>query len=249
MLKICFKILFLFSFIISFTSCKTYYPIHEKSNLIKANNSLLVNTSILSFYKPYKDSLDKIMKIKVADLDSDLTKNQPESTLGNLMADILKIKTVSYTQDKIDVAILNYGGIRMSSLTKGALNIEHAYMLMPFDNYIVEQILTGQQLQDLCDSIATKNGWPVSGISFQIKENKAINIQVNNIPLNLTQKYTIAINDYLANGGDGLTFLKMIPQKQTSKLFRDAIIEYWQEQTKLGNKILSAIENRISYAK
>jgi 2',3'-cyclic-nucleotide 2'-phosphodiesterase (5'-nucleotidase family) len=189
------------------------------------------------------------MKIKVAELDTDLSKSQPESTLGNLMADILKTKTAIYTRDKIDAAILNYGGIRMSSLTKGALNIEHAYMLMPFDNYIVEQVLTGQQLQDVCDSIAIKNGWPVAGISFQIKEKKAINILVNNIPINLGQKYSIAISDYLANGGDGLTFLKQIPQKQTGKLFRDAIIEYWQEQTKLGNKISSAIENRISYAK
>jgi len=203
----------------------------------------------LSFYKPYKDSLDKIMKINVAELDTDLTKNQPESTLGNLMVDILKSKSVTYTNDKVDVAILNYGGIRMASLTKGSLNVEHAYTLMPFDNYIVVQILTGQQVQDMCDSIAVKNGWPVAGISFQIKDRKASNVLINNVPLSLTQKYTIALSDYLANGGDGMTFLKTIPQKQTGKLFRDAIIEYWQEQTKLGNKITSAIENRISYAK
>jgi 2',3'-cyclic-nucleotide 2'-phosphodiesterase (5'-nucleotidase family) len=249
MLKIYSKILAISFLIINFTACKTYYPIREEASLIKANNTLIADTTILSFYKPYKDSLDKVMKIKVAELDTDLSKSQPESTLGNLMADILKTKTAIYTRDKIDAAILNYGGIRMSSLTKGALNIEHAYMLMPFDNYIVEQVLTGQQLQDVCDSIAIKNGWPVAGISFQIKEKKAINILVNNIPINLGQKYSIAISDYLANGGDGLTFLKQIPQKQTGKLFRDAIIEYWQEQTKLGNKISSAIENRISYAK
>ena len=93
-----------------------------------------------------------------------------------------------------------------------------------------------------------KKGWPVSGLSFQIKENKAVNILVNNEPVQLTKNYTLATNDYLANGGDGMTFLKLIPQKQTGKLFRDAIMEYWSAQTKAVNKISAKIENRISYA-
>jgi 2',3'-cyclic-nucleotide 2'-phosphodiesterase (5'-nucleotidase family) len=128
------------------------------------------------------------------------------------------------------------------------LNVEHAYLLMPFDNYVVEQTLTGQQLSDFCDSMAMKKGWPVSGISFQIKNDKAINILVNSAPLDLNKKYKVAINDYLANGGDGMAFLKSIPQIQTGRLFRDAIMEYWSAQTKAGKKISAKLENRISYA-
>ena len=230
------------------TACKTYFPAQETSALIKVDKTQQADTLLLKYYKPYKDSLDKIMKIQLAELDTDLTKKLPESTLGNLMADILKVKTEEYSGDKIDVAILNYGGIRVPSLTKGFLNVEHAYLLMPFDNYMVEQTLTGQQLSDFCDSMSMKKGWPVSGLSFQIKENKAVNILVNNEPVQLKKNYTLATNDYLANGGDGMTFLKSIPQKQTGKLFRDAIMEYWSAQTKAGNKISAKIENRISYA-
>jgi 2',3'-cyclic-nucleotide 2'-phosphodiesterase (5'-nucleotidase family) len=235
--------------VVLITACKTYFPIHENASLVKANKSIQADTIIRLYYQPYKDSLDKIMKVQVGELEEDLTKKQPESTLGNLMADILKLKTQEYTGDHIDIAILNFGGIRASSLTKGKLNVEHAYVLMPFDNYVVEQILTGQQINDFCDSIAMKNGWPISGISFQIKDKKAVNILINNETLNLTKKYTVAINDYLANGGDGMTFLKSIPQKQTGKLFRDAIIEYWQSQTSLAKKISAQLENRITYAK
>ena len=230
------------------TACKIYYPAQEAASLVKVNNSFSADTAIKVFYKPYKDSLDKIMKVPLAELTEDLTKKLPESTLGNMMADILKVKTAEYTNDKIDVAILNYGGIRPSSLTKGMLNVEHAYLLMPFDNYVVEQTLTGQQLSDFCDSMAMKKGWPVSGISFQIKNDKAINILVNSAPLDLNKKYKVAINDYLANGGDGMTFLKSIPQIQTGRLFRDAIMEYWSVQTKAGKKISAKLENRISYA-
>jgi 2',3'-cyclic-nucleotide 2'-phosphodiesterase (5'-nucleotidase family) len=247
--KICFKYLLLSLLAVFVTSCKIYYPSQETAYIIKANNAFKADTSVILFYKPYKDSLDKIMKVRVAEISEDLTKKLPESSLGNMMADILKIKAEEYTGNKIDAAILNYGGIRIPSLTKGNLMIEHAYFLMPFDNYIVEQVLTGQQLSDFCDSIAVKKGWPVAGISFQIQENKAVNIQVNNEPISINKKYNIALSDYLANGGDGMTFLKSVPQIQTGKLYRNAIIEYWQQQAKLGKMITSKIENRISYAK
>ena len=58
----------------------------------------------------------------------------------------------------------------------------------------------------------------------------------------------MATNDYLANGGDGMTFLRNIPQIQTGKLFRDAIMEYWKAQTKSGKKVSAQLENRINYA-
>ena len=230
------------------TACKSFAPVQEEASLIKVNKTFQADSSIKVYYKPYKDSLDKIMKVPLAELTEDLTKKLPESTLGNMMADILKVKTEEYTKDKIDVAILNYGGIRASSLSKGKLNVEHAYLLMPFDNYVVEQTLTGQQLADFCDSMAIKKGWPISGMSFKIKNDKAIDILVNNEPLNLAKKYNVGINDYLANGGDGMTFLKSIPQVQTGRLFRDAILEYWSEQAKAGKKISAKLENRISYA-
>ncbi|MFN8296347.1 MAG: 5'-nucleotidase C-terminal domain-containing protein [Chitinophagales bacterium] len=248
MSKIYFKITYLLLAVFLITACKTYYPVSQQQALIKVNNSVKEDASVKTYYKPFKDSLDKIMKVPLAVLAEDLTKKQPESTLGNLMADMLKVKTEEYYGQKIDIAVLNYGGIRVPSLTKGTLMIEHAYLLMPFDNYLTVQILSGQQLNDFCDSIAMKNGWPVSGISFQIKNGKAINILVNKEPIDLSKKYHLATNDYLSNGGDGMAMLKNIPQIQTGKLFRDAIIEYWKAETKSGKKISATLENRISYA-
>lgn len=230
------------------TACKSYFPVQENFGLIKVNQDFAADSTILIYYRPFQDSLNSIMKVPLVELADDLSKKLPESTLGNFMVDILKTKAADYSKQKIDAAILNYGGIRVSSLTKGFLNVEHAYLLMPFDNYIVLQILNGQQLQDFCDSIAMKKGWPVSGISFQIKNQKAIQLKIGNEPVDLTKNYTIALNDYLANGGDGITFLKYLPQQQTGVLFRDAIIEYWKETNLANKKVTSSIENRIIYA-
>jgi 2',3'-cyclic-nucleotide 2'-phosphodiesterase (5'-nucleotidase family) len=249
MLRIYFnKYLFLLFSSVFFIGCKTIFPSKESSSIIKINKNSSLDSATITYYKPYKDSLDKIMKIQLVELENDLVKMQPESSLGNFLVDILKLKTAEYTKDNIDVAVLNYGGIRIPSLTKGFLNIEHAYLLMPFDNYIVVQELSGKKITELCDSIAKKNGWPIAGITFQIKEKKAINILINNQPLNYEKTYTVALNDYVANGGDDMAFLKKIPQKQTGKLFRDAILEYWQQQGIQHKKITAKLENRISYA-
>lgn len=242
-----YSILFCF-IIVLLTACKTYFPATVQSDILKIKNTDTSDASIFAYYKSYKDSLDKLMKVPVADLALDLSKNKPESTLGNMMADILLKKTKDYYGDKIDFAIVNYGGIRIPTLSKGALQIEDAYFLMPFDNYLVVQKLTGQQVQYLCDSIAATGGWPIAGMSFQILDNKASNIKINNTPLQLNSTYTMATSDYLANGGDGLNVLKSIPAIETGKLYRDAIIDYWKAQTNAGKQISSQLENRITNA-
>ena len=60
------------------TACKTYFPAQETSALIKVDKTQQADTLLLKYYKPYKDSLDKIMKIQLAELDTDLTKKLPE---------------------------------------------------------------------------------------------------------------------------------------------------------------------------
>lgn len=242
-----YSILFCF-IIVLLTACKTYFPATVQSDILKIKNTDTSDASIFAYYKPYKDSLDKLMKIPIATLAVDLSKKKPESTLGNMMADILFEKTKEYYGKDIDIAIVNYGGIRIPSLTKGALQIEDAYFLMPFDNYLVVQKLTGQQVQYLCDSIANMGGWPIAGMSFQILDNKASNIKINNTLLQLNSTYTLATSDYLANGGDGLNILKSIPAIETGKLYRDAIIDYWKAQTNAGKQISSQLENRITNA-
>ncbi len=228
------------------SSCKTLFPVKANADLIKIEKPSTADTALISFYKPYKDSLDKMMQIKIAELETDLYKKQPESTLGNLIADILFAETKQHLKLPVDFSVMNYGGIRVSSLAKGNLMINDAYLISPFDNYLVLQKLSGMQVQAICDSLALKGGWPVSGISFEIKNKKAQHIQIQHQALDLSKTYTMATIDYVANGGDGMALLKAVPQMATGVLFRDAIIDYWKQQTQQGKKINAQPENRIT---
>jgi 2',3'-cyclic-nucleotide 2'-phosphodiesterase (5'-nucleotidase family) len=228
-------------------SCKSFMPAGQQAAVLPVQR-IDPDPAILKYYEPYKDSLDQIMEVKLADLEADLSKQQPESTLGNLMADILLRQTAKYAGIPVDLGVVNYGGIRIPSLAKGPLKVLHAYNLMPFDNYLVTLRLTGTQVQALCDSIAMKKGWPVSGLRFRIGQGRAVNVQVQGQDLEPGKTYTVAMSDYLAGGGDGLAFLRDIPHTNTGVLYRDAIMEYWKEEQAAGRTIGAQLENRITYA-
>lgn len=230
--------------IILFSACKSYQIVETNNTKINISNAT-IDSSIYYIYKPFKDSLDKIMYQNIAMLNDDLYKKQPNSNLGNLMADILFEETKKANNQDIDFAILNYGGIRVPSLAKGNIKILDAYNLMPFENYIGYLELNAMQVQALADSICNKGGWPISHITFTMKSKKATNIYINQIPLNQNKTYKIAIIDYIANGGDGMTFLKSVPYYNTGILFRDAIINYFKAQHQAIN---ANEEVRIKYA-
>ena len=132
-----------------------------------------------------------------------------------------------YTHSSIDIGIINYGGIRVPSLTKGPVTIGNVYELMPFDNYLVVLSLTGKQVQSMLDAIAASGGWPVAGVTFTIKDNTADDVQINGKRLHSESTYHIAISDYLANGGDNMDMLKGLPQENTNVLLRDAFKAYF----------------------
>lgn len=148
----------LICFVIFTVSCKQYQISTKHYDNIQINN-ITLDSSIYNLYKPYKDSLDKIMLMPIATLSDNISKQQPSSTLGNLIADILYIETQKLSKDTIDFAITNYGGIRINTLPKGTLKILDAFNIMPFENTIGVLSINDKKVQMLCDVMAQKGGW------------------------------------------------------------------------------------------
>ena len=192
---------------------------------------------------PYREQLESSMNGVIAYAIKDMNKAQPESTLGNLLADAtLEIARKNSTKS-VDIGIINYGGIRVPSINKGEVTLGNIYEIMPFDNYLVIIELKGSVLQEVCNLIASKGGWPIAGVTFKIKENKAVNVQVGAKALDSSLIYRVAISDYLAGGGDNLAMLKELAFENTNILLRDAFIEYFKNEGQLS----SNLENRIEY--
>ena len=230
-------------------SCSSSYRANKLAfNDYRITNQRPQDSALKSILKPYSDSVNKSMNDVLAVTTVVLEKKQPEGGLGNLLADAMRLKATEKFAMQVDAAFINNGGVRLPALSVGNITRGKVFEVAPFDNLIILQKLTGVQVQAFLDYVAGRGGWPSSGIRFQIKDKKAINIEIGGKPLDLSAEYTIANNDYVINGGDDCVELKNIPQINKGYVFRDAVIEYLQQITLLGKKISNTIENRVSYA-
>ena len=229
-------------------SCKTtvlvpvrlYYTSYPVANNTKAD------TAILQMLSPYRDSINKALNKVIGFATATLMKKQPESPLGNFLADAIKHQAELTFGRKVDAAFINPGGIR-SFIPKGEITIGKMYELMPFDNLIVLQEVSGQVLKRFLDHTAASGGWPVNGITMLLRNRKAENVLVGGKPIEDSATYIIANSDYVAGGGDDTEMLRGIPQVSKGYLMRDAFIDYIKQHTAQGKAITASIQNRVSY--
>lgn len=237
-------------------SCKTVYQPQSVTYVdYRINKTTVLDSGLLQLLQPYGDSVNKSMNTIIAVAETELQKKQPEGSLGNFMADAMLIKAREVYKTPVDAAFVNYGGIRLTSIMPGNITRGKIFELAPFDNIIVLQKISGKTLQLFLNHISGRGGWPATGISWQIKTQPdlptgkiAINVLVNGLPIDETAQYTIAVVDYIANGGDDCNMLRPIPQLNNGYLFRDALIAYCTDMHQQGKKITAIIQNRVSNA-
>ncbi|RMF03001.1 MAG: hypothetical protein D6772_02715, partial [Bacteroidetes bacterium] len=112
--------------------------------------------------EPYQTELDSRMNEVIGRAARAMPKGQPESALGNWIADALQAKALQLSTHKVHASVQNYGGIRIAELPAGAITVGTIYELMPFDNTLVIVELSAPMAQHFFDHIAAKGGWPVS---------------------------------------------------------------------------------------
>jgi len=236
------KILSLFFLLIS---CNPKFQ-SQKAEFVdyRINPERTSDPTVLSLIKPYGDSMSETMNRIIGYNELNLEKKQPEGSLGNFMADAFLTMAAEKFKEPVDGAMVNYGGVRLLQLPAGNVTVGKMYELMPFDNLMVIQKLKGDIVQKFLDRIAAAGGWPISGITFQIKDKKAVNINVGGKPFNINNTYTVANSDFVINGGDSDNILKGIPFKNIGYNMRDALIEYVTKMKKISVKE----EKRISHA-
>jgi 2',3'-cyclic-nucleotide 2'-phosphodiesterase (5'-nucleotidase family) len=242
------QVIFLIFFVF-ISSCTTIYQpaaVQYKDYRISQNSP--VNQDMALLLKPYADSINKSMNDIIAVSATGLEKKQPESTLGNLLADGMLAMAAQLYNTKVDAAFINFGGIRLQALPAGNITRGKVFELLPFDNAVVLQRVSGTVLKQFADHIAGRGGWPCAGISFRLKDKKAVNIMVGGAPLDEMATYTIANNDYIANGGDDCIMLSKLPQQNGGYVFREAIISYFSGIAQKGMQLSSKIENRVTNA-
>ena len=218
-----------------------------------------VDSSLVQIYKPYKISLDSSMNEVLNVSLVEMSTGSPEGKLGNFVSDLsLKIGNELYkekTGNVADFVLLNNGGLR-TFLPKGNITRRKIYELMPFENELVVVTLSAEKANNLFEYIAKKTvdggtrkqGVPVSGnIKVVLNGLSPKDIFINESPF-LGKEYKVITSDYLANGGDNMTFfLNPVRYEKIGIKLRDAIMHYVINEKKAGNSLDAELDKRISY--
>ena len=218
---------------------------HEQQYIIA--KSYAADSALSVLISPYKRGVDTQMRVVIGHTDIPLTKAQPESTLGDFVADATLV-AARKLDSKVVAAVSNYGGIRLPYIAPGYITRGKLYELMPFDNMLTIVEIPGHLLQQFCNTMAAYKGWPISGLSFAIKDKTALNVQIAGMPINPNLVYKIAVSDYVAHGGDNCDFLRPLTKRNTTIFIRDALIEYVAALESEGKPLHPQLDNRIRYA-
>lgn len=223
--------------------CKTY----DHLAMVRAHTLRVVpaqaDSQVSQLIQPYKSALDAKMNEVIATAPEALTKERPESTLTNWVADALYNQASKHFSEPLAFAYQNFGGIRISTLGKGRVTLSQMFEIMPFDNIVVLLKLKGTEVLKFLDYVAEAGGAPVSSqVSFRIENKKAVDIRIKGKAVDPENIYHVVFPDYVANGGDNLEFLKDKPRIEKNILIRDILTAEAREKGILR----SALDQRIT---
>src|SRR6266511_1461667 len=169
-----------------------------------------------------------------------------ESPLGDVIADA----QLAYTKQAAgaQIALMNPGGIRTSLIfanspaaeAPGEVTFGECFAVQPFNNLVVTQTFTGAQLKNVLEQqfvgfggqtvqriLQVSAGFTYSYDSTQPAGQNVSNMALNGTPIDPAASYRVTTNDFLANGGDGFTNLRVGTARATAPGFDvDALVAY-----------------------
>jgi len=220
------------------------YPINLKDKKGKLiGKEIKENQAVLDMLNGFKCdfSTDKIGEAEVDFTGSREIVRHKETELGDMIADVMREKA------KSDVALLNAGSIRMG-IKKGAVSERDVYNVFPFNDTLVIAKVKGSVLQDALDLFAGKGKGSggflqASGLSTKILKGNALEIKINGQKLDPNKFYTVAINSFMADGGDGYQmFADHKGKKDTGYSIPSIIVDYIKKHKKLKKPVMGRID-------
>ena len=216
--------------------------IHRKQ--IPVNDSIKTTPEIDNYIAPYKENVEKQLSTILSYNKNTMFKSDGDlnSAIGNMMADYVFEETNALLQKRsgqqLDMVLLNYGGIR-AGMTEGAVTLQTAFEIMPFENEIVVLELSFEQMQQMLVYLQkAKTAHPVSGVTIEFDKNYQLqNFLIQGEKLHPEKTYFIATSDYLKDGGDGMNFFEGALQEIAMDYkIRNLLIDHFRKTDTIAYK-------------
>lgn len=150
------------------------------------------------------------------------------SPLGQVIADAMMFAVRS---EMPDLGISNGGGIR-ADIPQGDIRLFNVYDILPFDNTVVIAEISGETLLEVVNFSMSK--MRNTGGFLQFSSNTEVFesdgkwlIKVNGKDIQTDKDYKIALNSYIAGGGDNYSHFKTAKRIENSEIIdKIALSEY-----------------------
>ena len=226
-------------------SCQSNYKIATiRTEKIAVKDNIDNHREIEQFIAPYRAHINKEMDsvLAFAPITLEKAKGKWQSNIGNMMADACLLYGNKVFQQRfqkeIDICLLNSGGIR-NIIPQGNISTRTAFEVMPFENSLVVMELSGAQIKEMIQLfLADKKPHPLSGIQLEISsDDQLLSAKINGQNIENGHFYFIATSDYLANGGDNMTFfLQAKNQFPLDYKIRNILIDYFKDNDTITAK-------------
>ena len=143
----------------------------------------------------------------------------------------------SVTGRKVDIGVINYGGIRID-MPEGDVLYDDIVSMFPFRNYLTYIALKGSDVRAILEYMAQTHVQALGGVKMVVNGHKLESAEIGGQPLDDRKTYGMGTVDFLLDGGDGLYLAKNAKELIISKtLVNEWMIPYVRSLTAAGKDI------------
>ncbi len=225
--------------------------------LIPVNNTIPDDAKTAAVANGYEDrlgkALDEVVGSTTTPLDATNERLVRETALGNLIADALREDV------KADVGLSNAGGARGSRVyPAGPLSKRTLLSIHPFGNIACKVAVSGRVLREALLHgvsrlpIADGRFPQLSGVTMTVHpeatgEARVTDVRVNGAPLDLDRTYTVALPDFVMNGGDGYAMFRGQPVLVDAQS-GDLVVTALEKYIAARGTVSPAVDHRVTIA-
>jgi len=196
------------------------------------------DVQLKALLKPYQEQGQEQLQQKIGSVDDKLEGDRAvvrfkPTNMGHLIA-LAQMEKVG-----ADLAVMNSGGIR-DSIAQGDITYKDVLKVQPFANVVSFVELNGKELMDYLTAVAAK---PVdsgafaqfAGVELVIEKGVLKSATIKGQALDSAKSYRMAINSYIASGGDKYPALnKHAGYVNSGFVDADVLKEYIQKNSPLS---------------
>jgi 5'-nucleotidase len=161
-----------------------------------------------------------------------------ESALGDVIADAQLAATSPSDFGGAVVAFMNPGGIR-ADLLAGEVTYGELFTVQPFNNVMTVKTMTGDMIRRLLEQqfdnptpgalriLQVSAGFTYGYDATLPAGSRVSNLAINGTPVDPAASYRVAMNNFLADGGDGFTVFREGTDQLGGEIDLDALANYF----------------------